>query len=118
MFVSWNFDLLTFIHNISTTTVYQQTQEQCSGTAKKYQPLIKTLLLKSLDIQSIVNKIKISSSNRESVEDLWEELKVSSFARVCVSVYAITIMNLIIRIQITIMSRNSFSEGKEYTYET
>ena len=89
--------------------VYTQTQEQCAQLTMQFLPALKARLLSLLDINTLVSDLKQGGDMH-----LWEELKIVAFARVVVGACAMSILNIVVRLQVTILARNSFCENKKY----
>ncbi|XP_047102762.1 peroxisomal biogenesis factor 3 [Schistocerca piceifrons] len=79
---------------------FENTERTCTETISSLISSFHDSVDRILDSQGIVNKLKTSPANKI---ELWEELKILVFARVCLIVYGAVILNIILRVQINVI---------------
>lgn len=79
---------------------FENTERTCTETINSLIATFHDSVDRILDSQGIVNKLKTSPANKL---ELWEELKIIVFARVCLIVYGAVILNVILRVQINVI---------------
>lgn len=79
---------------------FESTERTCTHTILSLAPSVCEAVTKALDTQEILNQLRSNPANKVQ---LWEELKVLTFARVTSMVYAFTILVVTLRIQLNIV---------------
>lgn len=75
-------------------------QKTCNTTFYSLLPGLKDLLLESLDTEAITEKLRNKPLDKLS---LWEQLKVTSFARTVTAIYASSLLLVFLRVQLNVL---------------
>ncbi|KAL6949973.1 hypothetical protein ACO0QE_000642 [Hanseniaspora vineae] len=105
---------------------FQQTQQDALYTVYELIPVIGLVLNNKLDLDELVYRLKNSKNNNtasleesgsshEEVEakkmnktELWNELKLQSITKLCCTIYTLSSLLLLTRIQLNILSRREY----------
>ncbi|XP_077301242.1 peroxisomal biogenesis factor 3 [Arctopsyche grandis] len=89
---------------------YGSIERNCNQTILNLVTSVSESIMKTLDTQEILNQL---SSNPSNKAELWEELKVLTFARATAVIYAFTILVVTSRIQLSIMGGYGYKDTME-----
>lgn len=98
-------------------------RKECSSMILTFVPPLRGMVKKLTDPKPVTERLKAvrlrrkneggtpTAQDEEEVMQLWDELKVVSLARLIVSVYALGLLNCVLRIQLHILGRYAFEEA-------
>ncbi|XP_063617357.1 peroxisomal biogenesis factor 3 [Cydia splendana] len=90
---------------------FESTERTCNQTILSLSKIVTDNILSSVDTEKIVQELQENPENKLA---LWEQMKIMIFTRICVIVYALTILQVTLRIQLNIIGgylyRDSVSE--------
>ncbi|GBG24957.1 Peroxisomal biosis factor 3 [Hondaea fermentalgiana] len=95
---------------------------ECGSMILTFVPPLRNMVKKLTDPKPVTERLKAvrlkrknegmpSAQDEEEVMQLWDELKVISLARLIVSIYALGLLNCVLRIQLHILGRYAFEEA-------
>ncbi|CAK1593842.1 unnamed protein product [Parnassius mnemosyne] len=79
---------------------FESTERTCNQTILSLSKIVSESILSVLNTEEIVQKLK---ENPENKLLLWEQMKVMIFTRICVLVYALSILQVTLRVQLNII---------------
>lgn len=79
---------------------FESTERTCNQTILSLSKIVNENILSSLDTELIVHELQENPENKLA---LWEQMKVMIFTRICVIVYALSILQVTLRIQLNII---------------
>ncbi|XP_073959168.1 peroxisomal biogenesis factor 3-like [Choristoneura fumiferana] len=79
---------------------FESTERTCNQTILSLSKIVNENILSSLDTERIVHELQENPENKLA---LWEQMKVMIFTRICVIVYALSILQVTLRIQLNII---------------
>lgn len=79
---------------------FESTERTCNQTILSLSKIVSENILTVLDTENIIQKLQ---NNPDSKLALWEQMKIMIFTRICVLVYALSILNVTLRIQLNII---------------
>lgn len=96
-----------FIERTRRTQHYESTERTCNQAIMGVAPSLCDEILQELDTQSILDKLRENPDNKH---ELWQELKIKSFARLATLVYACSMLVISLRIQLNILGGYLYKE--------
>lgn len=91
---------------------FESTERTCNQTILSLAPTVREAIIKSLDTEDLV--IKLRSSPTDKVP-LWEELKILAFTRASVLVYAEAMLVVTLRIQLNLIGGYMYQDSTSET---
>jgi len=88
---------------------FSRMEETYLETYSSLLPSLKGSILLNLDSESITQLLKTGTGNNKV--ELWEELKLLAFSRVLVTIYGSSLLNVILRIQLSVIGGYLFIES-------
>lgn len=92
---------------------FESTERTCNQTILSLSKIVSESILSILNTEAIVQKLQDKPDDKLS---LWEEMKIMIFTRICVLVYALSILNVTLRVQLNIIGgylyRDSMQEDE------
>ncbi|XP_049886167.1 peroxisomal biogenesis factor 3 [Pectinophora gossypiella] len=79
---------------------FESTERTCNQTILSLSKIVSESILSVLNTEEIVQKLQ---ENPENKLELWEQLKIMIFTRICVLVYALCILQVTLRVQLNII---------------
>lgn len=79
---------------------FESTERTCNQTILSLSKIVTESILSILNTEEIVQKLQENPDNKLA---LWEQLKIMIFTRICVLVYALSILQVILRVQLNII---------------
>lgn len=79
---------------------FESTERTCNQTILSLSKIVSESILSLLNIEEVVQKLQ---ENPENKLELWEQMKVMIFTRICVLVYALCILQVTLRVQLNII---------------
>ncbi|CAF4842178.1 unnamed protein product [Pieris macdunnoughi] len=79
---------------------FESTERTCNQTILSLSKIVSENILTSLNTEEIVQKLQDNPGNKL---ELWEQIKIMIFTRICVLVYALSILQVTLRIQLNII---------------
>lgn len=79
---------------------FESTERTCNQTILTLSKILTENILRELNTEEIVQKLQ---ENPENKLELWEQLKIMIFTRICVIVYALCILQVTLRVQLNIV---------------
>lgn len=79
---------------------FESTERTCNQTILSLSKIVTESILSILNTEEIVQKLQDNPENKLA---LWEQLKMMIFTRICVLVYALNILQVILRVQLNII---------------
>lgn len=89
---------------------FRSTERTCNQTIFVLAKSLKETVLKVLDSEAILQKIREGDENRVA---LWDELKIVVFAQICSLIYSGLMLVLLLRIQLNIIGGYMVRSGKD-----
>lgn len=87
---------------------FDSNQRTCNMTLLSFLPTLRNNIAESCDSDSLIAALKLSPSNKV---ELWEQLKVLSFARALSSILSTTCLFVYLRVQMNVVAGYMFVEG-------
>lgn len=79
---------------------FESTERTCNQTILSLSKIVSESILDHLNTEEIVQKLQENPINKL---ELWEQLKIMIFTRICVLVYALCILQVTLRVQLNII---------------
>ncbi|XP_041982990.1 peroxisomal biogenesis factor 3 [Aricia agestis] len=79
---------------------FESTERTCNQTILSLSKIVSESILNILNTEEIVQKLQENPDNKLA---LWEQMKIMIFTRICALVYALSILNVTLRIQLNII---------------
>lgn len=79
---------------------FESTERTCNQTILSLSKIVSESVLCSLNTEEIVQKLQENPDNKL---ELWEQMKLMIFTRICVLVYALSILQVTLRVQLNII---------------
>lgn len=79
---------------------FESTERTCNQTILSLSKIVSESILAVLNTEEIVQKLQ---DNPENKLELWEQLKIMIFTRICVLVYALSILQITLRVQLNVI---------------
>ncbi|RVE50435.1 hypothetical protein evm_004972 [Chilo suppressalis] len=79
---------------------FESTERTCNQTILSLSKIVSESILGILKTEDIVQKLQ---ENPENKLELWEQLKIMIFTRICVMVYALCILQVTLRVQLNVI---------------
>lgn len=79
---------------------FESTERTCNQTILSLSKIVSESILGVLNTEEIVQKLH---GNPENKLELWEQLKIMIFTRICVMVYALCILQMTLRVQLNVI---------------
>ncbi|KAJ0172253.1 hypothetical protein K1T71_012226 [Dendrolimus kikuchii] len=79
---------------------FESTERTCNQTILSLSKIVSESILSNLNTEEIVQKLQENPDNKL---ELWEQLKIMIFTRICVLVYALCILQVTLRVQLNII---------------
>ncbi|KAG7309195.1 hypothetical protein JYU34_005122 [Plutella xylostella] len=91
---------------------FESTERTCNQTIITLSKIVSESILSTLNTEELVQQLQENPENKVA---LWEQMKIMIFTRICVLVYALSILQVTLRVQLNIVGgylyRDSASEG-------
>ncbi|XP_034937251.1 peroxisomal biogenesis factor 3 [Chelonus insularis] len=91
---------------------FESIEKSCHNTITKLSKCVKVSVLETLDSSSVIQDLKDGKCDKIVS---WNKLKLYSFCRTVVIIYANTILAIILRIQLSLTSAHMFKQSQEIT---
>jgi peroxin-3 len=91
---------------------FESTERTCNQTILSLTPTVREAIIKSLDTEDLVIKLRSGPSDKVL---LWEELKILAFTRASVLVYAEAMLVLTLRIQLNLIGGYMYQDSTNQT---
>lgn len=92
---------------------FESTERTCNQTILSLSKIVSESILNVVNTEEIVQKLQENPNDKLS---LWEQMKLMIFTRICVLVYALTILQVTLRVQLNVIGgylyRDSVHEGE------
>lgn len=79
---------------------FESTERTCNQTILSLSKIVTESILSVLNTEEIVQKLQENPPNKL---ELWEQLKIMIFTRICVIVYALSILQVTLRVQLNVI---------------
>jgi peroxin-3 len=79
---------------------FESTERTCNQTILSLSKIVSESILNVLNTEEIVKKLQ---DNPENKLELWEQMKIMIYTRICVLVYALCILQVTLRIQLNVI---------------
>ncbi|OWR45486.1 peroxisomal biogenesis factor 3 [Danaus plexippus] len=79
---------------------FESTERTCNQTILSLSKIVSESIVGIIDTEDVVQKLHNKPENKKT---LWEELKIMIFTRICVLVYALSILNVTLRVQLNVI---------------
>nr|XP_026497269.1 peroxisomal biogenesis factor 3 [Vanessa tameamea] len=79
---------------------FESTERTCNQTILSLSKIVSESILSILNTEEIIQKLQDNPDNKLA---LWEQMKVMIFTRICVLIYALSILNVTLRVQLNII---------------
>ncbi|XP_072933436.1 peroxisomal biogenesis factor 3-like isoform X1 [Epargyreus clarus] len=79
---------------------FESTERTCNQTILSLSKIVSESILSVLNTEEIVQKLQDNPDNKLA---LWEQMKIMIFTRICVLVYALSILQVTLRVQLNII---------------
>ncbi|CAG7836944.1 unnamed protein product [Allacma fusca] len=79
---------------------FERTNENSVTTFISLLPTLKETIAKSLNVEILTTALKEKAANKL---EIWEEMKCIAFSRILASVYGTTLLNILLRIQLSVI---------------
>ncbi|KAF0700360.1 Aste57867_9110 [Aphanomyces stellatus] len=91
----------------------RRTEEECKAAFLRFLPSMKTRIYKQLDLEGIVESLKLlDKSEKETRDVLWEDAKLIGFTRLYTSIYAFCLLHVLMHCELLIIGRETFEKAK------
>lgn len=101
--------VLEYLEQTKKEQYFENTQVTCNQTIKSMFSKVKEHIHKEIDIGVILSELKKNPKNRV---ELWEDLKLLTFTRIIVDVYATSLFALLNKVQFAILAGYLFADSK------
>ncbi|ETV98002.1 hypothetical protein H310_09303 [Aphanomyces invadans] len=96
----------------------RRTEEECKAAFLRFLPSMKTRIYKQLDLEHIVESLKVLDKNEKDTRDmLWDDAKLIGFTRLYASVYAYCSLQVLLHCELLIMGRETFDKAAAHANE-
>ncbi|ETV80922.1 hypothetical protein H257_06371 [Aphanomyces astaci] len=89
----------------------RRTEEECKAAFLRFLPSMKSRIYKQLDLEHVVESLKLLDKNEKDTRDmLWDDAKLIGFTRLYTSVYAYSLLQVLLHCELLIMGRETFDK--------